>query len=79
MKRVVNYNVSESEDIKLYRYGLQCAAKDIYYILDSLQIFFNNETSKYNFGDATPLFPKKMALDFVDKWRSLSRYSSLVD
>jgi hypothetical protein len=28
---------------------------------------------------ATPLCPQKLALDFVSKWRSLSRYSSLLD
>jgi hypothetical protein len=28
---------------------------------------------------ATPLYPQKLALNFVDKWRSLSRYSSLAD
>jgi hypothetical protein len=27
----------------------------------------------------TPLCPQKLALNFVDKWRSLSRYSSLAD
>jgi hypothetical protein len=27
----------------------------------------------------TPLFPQKLALNFVDKWLSLSRYSSLED
>jgi hypothetical protein len=26
---------------------------------------------------ATTLYPKKLALNFVDKWRSLSRYNSL--
>jgi hypothetical protein len=26
---------------------------------------------------ATPLYPQKLALNFVDKWRSLSLYSSL--
>jgi hypothetical protein len=28
---------------------------------------------------ATPLYPQKLALNFADKWRSLSLYSSLVD
>jgi hypothetical protein len=28
---------------------------------------------------ATPLYPQKLTLNFVDKWRSLSRYSSLAD
>jgi hypothetical protein len=28
---------------------------------------------------ATALYPQKLALNFVDKWRSLSRYSSLAD
>jgi hypothetical protein len=28
---------------------------------------------------ATPLYPQKLALNFADKWRSLSRYSSLAD
>jgi hypothetical protein len=28
---------------------------------------------------ATPLYPQKFALNFANKWRSLSRYSSLVD
>jgi hypothetical protein len=28
---------------------------------------------------ATPLYPQKLALNFVNKWRSLSRYSSLAD
>jgi hypothetical protein len=28
---------------------------------------------------ATPLYPQKLALNFDDKWRSLSRYSSLAD
>jgi hypothetical protein len=28
---------------------------------------------------ATPLYPQKLALKFTDKWRSLSRYSSLAD
>jgi hypothetical protein len=28
---------------------------------------------------ATPLYPQKLALNFVDMWRSLSRYSSLAD
>jgi hypothetical protein len=27
----------------------------------------------------TPLYPQKLALNFVDKWRSLSWYSSLAD
>jgi hypothetical protein len=27
----------------------------------------------------TPLYPRKLALNFADKWRSLSRYSSLAD
>jgi hypothetical protein len=27
----------------------------------------------------TPLYPQKLALNFVDKWRSFSRYSSLAD
>jgi hypothetical protein len=26
-----------------------------------------------------PLYPQKLALNFVDKWRSSSRYSSLAD
>jgi hypothetical protein len=26
-----------------------------------------------------PLYPQKLALNFVQKWRSLSRYSTLVD
>jgi hypothetical protein len=26
-----------------------------------------------------PLYPQKLTLNFVDKWRSLSRYSSLAD
>jgi hypothetical protein len=28
---------------------------------------------------ATPLYPQKLALNFADKWRSHSRYSSLAD
>jgi hypothetical protein len=28
---------------------------------------------------ATPLYPQKLTLNFVDKWRSISRYSSLAD
>jgi hypothetical protein len=28
---------------------------------------------------ATPLYPQKLTPNFVDKWRSLSRYSSLAD
>jgi hypothetical protein len=28
---------------------------------------------------ATPLYPQKLVLNFGDKWRSLSRYSSLAD
>jgi hypothetical protein len=28
---------------------------------------------------ATPLYPQKLAVNFVDKWQSLSRYSSLAD
>jgi hypothetical protein len=28
---------------------------------------------------ATPLYPQKLTLNFVDKWRSVSRYSSLAD
>jgi hypothetical protein len=28
---------------------------------------------------ATPLYPQQLALNFVNKWRSLSRYSSLAD
>jgi hypothetical protein len=28
---------------------------------------------------ATSLYPQKLALNFTDKWRSLSRYSSLAD
>jgi hypothetical protein len=28
---------------------------------------------------ATPLCPQKLALNFANKWRSLSRYSSLAD
>jgi hypothetical protein len=28
---------------------------------------------------ATPLYPQTLALNFGDKWRSLSRYSSLAD
>jgi hypothetical protein len=28
---------------------------------------------------ATPLYPRKLALNFVDKWRLLSRYISLAD
>jgi hypothetical protein len=28
---------------------------------------------------ATPLHPQKLALNFVDKWLSLSRYNSLAD
>jgi hypothetical protein len=28
---------------------------------------------------AIPLYPQKLALNFIDKWRSLSRYSSLAD
>jgi hypothetical protein len=28
---------------------------------------------------STPFYPQKLALNFVDKWRSLSRYSSLAD
>jgi hypothetical protein len=27
----------------------------------------------------TPLYPQKLALNFVDKWRLISRYSSLAD
>jgi hypothetical protein len=27
---------------------------------------------------ATPLYPQKLALNFAEKWQSLSRYSSLV-
>jgi hypothetical protein len=27
----------------------------------------------------TPLYPQKLALNFVDKWRSISRYISLAD
>jgi hypothetical protein len=27
----------------------------------------------------TPLYPQKLALNFVDKWRSISRYSSLAE
>jgi hypothetical protein len=27
----------------------------------------------------TPLYPQKLGIKFADKWRSLSRYSSLVD
>jgi hypothetical protein len=29
--------------------------------------------------DATPLYPQKLALNFADKWQSLSWYSSLMD
>jgi hypothetical protein len=28
---------------------------------------------------ATPLYPQKLTLNFIDKWRSISRYSSLAD
>jgi hypothetical protein len=28
---------------------------------------------------ATPVYPQKLALNFANKWRSLSRYSSLAD
>jgi hypothetical protein len=28
---------------------------------------------------ATPLYPQKLALNFVNKWQSISRYSSLAD
>jgi hypothetical protein len=28
---------------------------------------------------ATPLYPQKLKLNFVDKWRSISLYSSLAD
>jgi hypothetical protein len=28
-------------------------------------------------GHATPLYPQNLALNFVDKWRSLRRYISL--
>jgi hypothetical protein len=28
---------------------------------------------------ATPLYPQKLALNFVDKWLSLNRYISLAD
>jgi hypothetical protein len=28
---------------------------------------------------ATPLYPQKLALNFIDTWRSHSRYSLLVD
>jgi hypothetical protein len=27
----------------------------------------------------TPFYPEKLALNFANKWRSLSRYSSLAD
>jgi hypothetical protein len=27
----------------------------------------------------TPLYPQKLTLNFVDRWWSLSRYSSLAD
>jgi hypothetical protein len=30
-------------------------------------------------GHAKPFYPQKLALNFVDKWRSISRYSSLAD
>jgi hypothetical protein len=32
-----------------------------------------------SYDHATPLYPQKLTLNFVDKWRSLSRYSSLAD
>jgi hypothetical protein len=33
----------------------------------------------FAFAFATPLYPQKLTLNFVDKWRSISRYSSLAD
>jgi hypothetical protein len=36
----------------------------------------------YNFSNsdyATPFYPQKLILNFIDKWRSLSWYSSLAD
>jgi hypothetical protein len=35
--------------------------------------------SNHRAGHSTPLYPQKLALNLVYKWRSLSRYSSLAD
>jgi hypothetical protein len=48
-----------------------------------IQIFFykteNDSGERRRADHATPLYTQKLALNFVDKWRSLSRYSSLAD
>jgi hypothetical protein len=39
----------------------------------------NEQDFSFSADHATPLYPQKLTLNFVDKWRSLSRYSSLAD
>jgi hypothetical protein len=46
MERVVNAKDSEMKNVKLYRFGPWCAAKDTYYILEILELFLNIEISK---------------------------------
>jgi hypothetical protein len=50
-------------------------------LLDAKQIPEFSETGRIREikKSVTPLYPQKLTLNFVDKWRSLSRYSSLAD
>jgi hypothetical protein len=40
---------------------------------------FKVQKGVYYSDHATSLYPRKLALNFVDKWQSLNRYSSLAD
>jgi hypothetical protein len=80
--RSCQYNPEPCEHLEAtvrVRYGSQVNSTLLHTCLVGKRTLKLSCWCAYGPDHVTPLYPQKLALNFVDKWRSLSRYSSLVD